>query len=222
MKTLSIVSQKGGVGKTTLALNVAVKAALNGHSVAVLDLDPQASATVWADARKAEIPAVQSIHDARLEHTLQALAEAGCDFAVINSPPFARNITHAAITSADFVLIPSRPAFLDLHAIKQTLEAAQHYEKPAAVVLNFVRPSGQMGEHGSDVVTQLGGQVAVVRIGDRIAFQHAQAQGLAVMEYDPSSKAAQEVGELFAYCCNHLGISTMREGGANGQSIAAA
>lgn len=222
MKTLAIVSQKGGVGKTTLSLNIAVTAAINGHSTAVLDLDPQASATFWADSREAEIPLVQSIHDARLTHTLTALKEAGCDLAVIDSPPFARNITHAAVTSADFVLIPARPAFLDLHAITQTLEATQHYKKPSAVVLNFVRPSGQMGAHSTEVVTQLGGQVAVAKIGDRVAFQHAQAQGLGVLEYEPSGKATREINELFFYSCAQLGIPNHKTGTNDGESSTAA
>src|SRR5688500_14721445 len=96
MKTLAVISQKGGVGKTTLATALAVAAGRDGKQVAVFDLDPQASATFWYDTREAETPAVASVAPARLEHILIAARQGGCDLAVIDTPPFAKDIAFEA------------------------------------------------------------------------------------------------------------------------------
>ena len=85
MKTIALVSRKGGVGKTTLATGLAVAAYQAGLSTAVFDLDPQASAAFWKDTRQADDPAVLPIPVARLEHVLEAARGSGCDVAVIDA-----------------------------------------------------------------------------------------------------------------------------------------
>ena len=72
MKILAIISQKGGVGKTTLATALAVAAERDGKRAAVFDLDPQASAAFWKDTRQDEAPAVIAIPPSRLQHVLKA------------------------------------------------------------------------------------------------------------------------------------------------------
>ncbi len=89
MKTISIVSQKGGVGKTTLAVHLAVAAANAGYTVALIDLDPQATAAQWADWRGSDNPAVVAAPHARLGPTLAEAQKAGVDLVVIDSPPAA-------------------------------------------------------------------------------------------------------------------------------------
>jgi hypothetical protein len=86
MQTIVIVSQKGGTGKTTIAIHLAVAAEREGKAAVVIDLDPQASAAAWRDLREAEGPAVQSVQPARLAATLKAAEEAGADFAVVDTP----------------------------------------------------------------------------------------------------------------------------------------
>ena len=120
MKTAAFISQKGGVGKTTLATALAVAAHLDGRSAAVVDLDPQASASFWKDAR-----------------------QAGCDLAVIDAPPMAKDIAFEAARHADFILVPARPAVLDVMAISRTLELVAHYGRPAAVVLSLCPARGR-------------------------------------------------------------------------------
>src|SRR3954471_3739385 len=142
MKTLAIISQKGGVGKTTLALALAVEACRNRKTAAVFDLDPQASAAFWKDVREADDPAVVALPPARLGHALQAAAETGCDLAIIDAPPFAKDIAFEAAQHADFILIPTKPATLDLMAVTRTLELVSHYNKPASVVLTFCPTRG--------------------------------------------------------------------------------
>ena len=201
MKIVSIISQKGGVGKTTLATALAVAAEADGKNTAVFDLDPQASATFWHDTREAQTPAVAAIPSSRLTHLLQAAKESGCDLAFIDAPPFAKDIAFEAAHHADFILIPTRPAVLDVMAMTKTLDLVNHYDKLSAVVLTFCPHSGRELIDTEHAIRQLGATLCPVRIGNRIAFSRAQQTGLAAQEYEPDGKAAEEIKNLYNYMC---------------------
>lgn len=203
MKTLAIISQKGGVGKTTLATALAVAAEAEGKQAAVFDLDPQASASFWHDTRESEAPAVVSIAPARLQHVLKAAAESGCDLAIIDAPPFAKDIAYEAAQQADFILIPTRPAVLDVMAMTRTLELVRHYDRPAAVVLTFCPAQGREVADTEEAVRQLGATLAPVRIHNRVAYSRAQQTGLTAQELEPGGKAAEEIKRLYDYACIH-------------------
>ena len=204
MKTISIVSQKGGVGKTTLATALAVEASREGKKAVLFDLDPQASASFWKDTRVDSSLAITAVPAARLSHVLSAAAEAGCDLAIIDTPPFPKDIAYEAAQHADFVLVPSRPAVLDIMAMTRTLELLQHYERPYGVVLTFCPPQGREVDDTCDVITKLKAPLCPVRIGNRIAYSRAQQSGQAAQEIEPSGKAAQEIKDLYAYVCMNL------------------
>jgi chromosome partitioning protein len=87
MKVISVVSQKGGVGKSTLSIHLATAAAIKKKEAALIDLDPQASASKWGDSREAETPAIISCQASRLEKVLAAAEEGGADLIVIDSAP---------------------------------------------------------------------------------------------------------------------------------------
>ena len=199
MKTLAVISQKGGVGKTTLATALAVSAEQDGRRAALFDLDPQASATFWFDTREAETPAVASVQPARLEHLLAAAAEAGCDLAMIDTPPFAKDIAFEAAQFADFILIPTRPAVFDAKAVVRTLAMIRGYGKPSAVVLTFCQPFGSEVADTAEAVAQLGAELCPVRVGQRVAYSRAQQTGLAAQEIDPEGKAADEMKQLYEF-----------------------
>lgn len=204
MRTLSVISQKGGVGKTTLATALAVAAEADGKNTAIFDLDPQASASFWHDTRKAQTPAVAAVPSSRLSHLLRAAGESGCDLAIIDAPPFAKDIAFEAAHHADLILIPTRTAVLDVMAMTKTLDLVGHYGKPAAVVLTFCPPSGRELTDTEEAIRQLGAMLCPVRIGNRIAFSRAQQTGLVAQEYEPHGKAATEILRLYAYTCIHL------------------
>jgi chromosome partitioning protein len=140
MKTVAIESQKGGTGKTTTALNLAVAAEKAGQAAVVIDLDPQASAAGWKDTRQAETPVVVSVRPAWLPQTLQAAKEGGAALALIDTAPHAESASLAAAKAADLILIPCRPGILDLRAIGTTAEIVKLAGKPAFVVLNAIPP----------------------------------------------------------------------------------
>ena len=204
MKTLAIISQKGGVGKTTLATALAVAAELDGKSAAVFDLDPQASAAFWHDTRTTDTPAVISIAPARLQHVLRAAEESGCNLAIIDAPPFAKDIAYEAAQHADFILIPTRPAVLDVMAMTRTLELVRHYGRPSAVVLTFCPIQGKEIADTEDAILQMNGTLSPVRIHNRVAYSRAQQTGLTAQEFEPDGKAAEEIKQLYAYTCMHL------------------
>jgi len=206
MKVVSVISQKGGVGKTTLSTALAVEAVRNGKQALLLDLDPQASASFWNDSRDdAPGPAVTAIPPARLEHYLKASREAGADFVFIDTPPFAKDIAYDAAKLADFVLIPAKPAVLDIIAMTRTVDLIKAFSKRAAVVLTFCPPVGRELDEAQEAVSHLDIALCPVRIGNRIAFSRAQQSGHVAQEYEPTGKAAEEIKQLYEYVCIHVG-----------------
>lgn len=205
MKIISIISQKGGVGKTTIATALAVEAARRGKQALLLDLDPQASASFWSDSRVEETgPAVTAIPPARLEHVLKASAEAGADLVFIDTPPFSKDIAYDAAKFADLVLIPAKPAVLDIIAMTRTVDLIKAFSKRAAVVLTFCPPVGKELEDAQEAVEQLGIDLCPTRIGNRIAYSRAQQSGHAAQEYEPDGKAAEEIKRLYDHMCIHV------------------
>ena len=199
MKTLAVISQKGGVGKTTLATCLAVAAERDGKRTAIFDLDPQATASFWHDVRPSPTPAVVSFHHVRLPAMLKAAEESGTDLVIIDGAAVERDISHAAAELADFVLLPTKAAVFDTMSMTQTMRIVREYEKPVSIVLNFVPPTGPETDDAGAVAQELQADLSPVLIGNRKAFFRAQAKGLSVQEFQPSSKAAQEIAMLYEY-----------------------
>lgn len=121
MYVVAVVGQKGGIGKTTLSIHLAVAAALAGHTTLLIDLDPQASASKWSDIRQAESPVVISAHASRLRPVLEKAEEQGVTFVILDTPPQLESPISDAAKVADLALIPCRPALFDIHAIEETI-----------------------------------------------------------------------------------------------------
>jgi hypothetical protein len=136
MKTIAIVSQKGGAGKTTLAIHLAVAAENAGYSTALLDMDPQGTAEAWAEWRNAETPAIVAAKATTLTRKLEQAATAGAGIVIIDTPPLAEAESREAARSADIVLIPCRPRAFDLHAVQTTADLVKFAGKPAFVIFN--------------------------------------------------------------------------------------
>lgn len=205
MKVLAVTSQKGGVGKTTLATALAVAAEQDGKSVALFDLDPQASACFWSDRRQKELgeagktPTVRDIQTVRLAHYLDVMRAAGADLVILDCPPVHRDIAHDAASAADLILIPTKAEVFDIRAMQQTVQAAQQINKPAAVVLTFCAPSGPELEQAREIIRKQGADLVPVEMHQRKAYGRAQMQGLTPQEYEPTGKAAEEIRHLYTY-----------------------
>lgn len=207
MKTIAVLSQKGGTGKTTLALHLAVAAEAAGHTAAVIDLDPQSSAGGWGESRSGEGPTVAIAHAPRLASILEAAAANGATLAILDTAPHSQGDALAAAKAADFILIPCRPGILDLRAIGATVQIAQLAGKPAAVVLNACPPQGRaLADEAEQAVKGYGVDVAPVRLVQRAAYAHSLAAGQTAQEYEPNGKAAEEISQLYAWACQHVGM----------------
>ena len=204
MKTIAILSQKGGAGKTTLAINLAVAASKFKKQSAIIDLDPQASATNWHDSRDLETPVVVSAQPARLQNVIDAAKEAGADFVFIDTAPHSESASLAAARIADYILIPCRPAILDLRAIGNTIDLVKLAGTKAAVVLTCVPPRGTLAQEAAEAVLSYGIELCPPQIGQRAAFVHSITSGQSVHEYEPSGKAVEEVNNLYKWVTKQL------------------
>jgi chromosome partitioning protein len=208
MNVIAIIAQKGGTGKTTLTLSLAVAAQRAGKAAAVIDLDPQATATTWADRREDETPVVVSAQPARLPHILKSAEDSGAQMVFIDTPPRAEQTALAAAKAASLILIPCRPAVFDLDTISTTLELIRFTgDQPVAAVLNGVPPRGQKKEQAADIIKDLGLIVCPTSLGHRTAFSDAGVYGLTAQEYDRTGKAAQEIEGVYEFMCKLLNTS---------------
>lgn len=200
MQTVVIVSQKGGTGKTTIAIHLAVSAERAGKPAVVIDLDPQASAAAWRDLREAEGPAVESVQPARLAATLKAAAEAGAEFAVIDTPARSENAALEAVRAADLALIPCRPGFFDTAAMSFTANLLKLAGKPGYVVFSQVptRAESLLAEV-AEALRGYGLTAAPAAIHLRAAYSHAIPGGQSAEEYEPKGKAAGEAAALYVW-----------------------
>lgn len=218
MQTISLIAQKGGTGKTTLALSLAVAAAQAGRTVAVIDLDPQASAANWADRRAAkDAPAVVSAHVPRLQSVIDTAREGGVDLVIIDTPGKSEQAALAAAKAADLVLIPCRPQIYDIETLTATKEIIDLAGgRPAFVILNAVPPHGRRHEEAQAAIRDMGLAVCPAAFVQRAAFGDAPNAGQSATEYEPGGKAAQEIEQVYKFVSKILKKFTNEEShGAN-------
>lgn len=208
MQVVAVIAQKGGTGKTTLALSLAVAAAARGRTSAVVDLDPQASASRWGDRRGVETPVIVSAQPARLRQVLDAARRHGAELVLIDTPPRAEQAALEAAKAAGLVLIPCRPAIYDLETLATTAELVRYAgARPIRVVLNGVPPRGPRRQQAEEVVRGLGLEVCAAALGQRAAFADAAALGRSAAEHEPGGRAAAEIAQLYGAVDAALGPS---------------
>jgi chromosome partitioning protein len=210
MKILVILAQKGGSGKTTLAVHMAVCAARQKRRTALIDIDPQVSAFNWnesrdegrkLDAAKAEVGQIPAL--------LQQAKDGGIDLAIIDTAPHSDSAAAIAAQYANLVLIPCRPARFDLDAIASTVQIATVAKKSAAVVINAA-PRGKLAKEARVALERQGIIVIDTVLHQRVAYSHAVIDGRSVHEYEPNGKAAAEIDELYNHITRLLGYRQAR------------
>jgi chromosome partitioning protein len=199
MDILTVASQKGGAGKTTLSAHLAVEAERDGHGpVAIVDTDPQGSLADWWNQRRAETPIFASVEVLRLAAHMAELRQQRVNLVVIDTPPALLQIIRAAILVADVVLIPARPSPHDLRAVGVVVEMAEQARKGFCFVVNGATPRTTIALEAVQALAQHG-PVAPVIVHQRIDFAGSMVDGRTVGEVTPPSRSADEIAQLWKY-----------------------
>ena len=200
MKILAVIGQKGGSGKTTAALGLAVAATQESRSVAVIDLDPQTTAANWNDRRRQENPSVVSCQVARLAQVLEAAEKGGADLAIIDTPGKSTDAIIAAAKSADFVLMPIQPQLYDIETLASLKDVLTLAGNPrSAVLVNRAPIQGSRHTETQAAAEAQGFHVCPVVLYARAAHGDSGNIGQTATEYEPDSKASQEMLALYSY-----------------------
>lgn len=199
MEIISVVSQKGGCGKTTMTVGLAVEAVRSGKHVAIIDLDPQASAANWGDRRGDDVPpTVVSCQASRLEKVLLAAKSQGVDLVLIDTPGKSAEAAIAAIKAASHVLIPVEPHISSLETLANVGELLALAGRPkATVIINKAPPLGRRHEDAREAIFAQGFSVAPTVLYQRAAHSDATNLGATASEYEPKGKAAIELSFLY-------------------------
>lgn len=211
MYVIAIIGQKGGTGKTTVAVALAAQAAKSGQTVALIDTDQQANAANWKDRRKADDMAVLAVPAARLPQTLEAARKSGADFAIIDSPGKNDSALIAAARAADLVLIPSHErlfAIETLATVRDLLHGAGN--PPAFVLYNAIDPSAttSIADLKAGTAELCGLPPCPVHLCYRRAsYGEATDTGQAPQEIDRTGNTAAEIESLYCFA-----MQTMKEG----------
>ncbi len=201
MYKVAAIAGKGGPGKTTLSLSLAVAAERAGLSTVIIDLDAiQTTACKWSDRREAETPIIIDAQPGRLLTTLEKAEQGGVDIVIIDTPPLFGNAALTAAKAADLILIPCKPQIFDIETMpdmKQLLDLAG--DKPTLAILNAIKSKGTRHVQAKAALENFGIPVCPITIGDRVAFGDAALLGQSVIEYEPNGKAATEILDTFKY-----------------------
>jgi chromosome partitioning protein len=200
MKIIAVMALKGGVGKTTIAVHLATAAAANGAAgaVALLDTDPQRSATRWSEARGDKAPKARSIGPAEIRAALRRLEAEGCALAIVDTAPAHSAAATEIARAADLVLVPCRPGPLDLAAATTSARVLGAAGTPGAFVLNACPYRAPEIPVAREVLGALG-RLAPVELADRRIYSRAVATGNSVGEAEPEGKAAAEIAALWSW-----------------------
>jgi chromosome partitioning protein len=209
---VTVAQQKGGAGKSTLTIHLAVAWSALGKRVAIVDIDPQASVSQWDERRGhngngnghsgahgngngAELPHVVKLSGWRTANEVERLSREH-DIVLIDSPPHAATEARIAVRAARLVIVPMQPSVMDLWATQATLDMAKAERVAALIVLNRVPARSRAADAVAAEVASMGVPMADSRIGNRVALASALHRGKGITEYEASSIAAHEIEAL--------------------------
>ncbi len=207
MKIISFVAQKGGTGKTTLAISLATIAVDSGKSVALVDLDPQVSVCKWSDLRQKETPTVIDSQPARLKAVIDRAKNEKLDLLCIDTASRTEQASLEAVRLSDLVVVPMQPSVADLKTIEATYDLIKlGHGKQSLIILNRIK---HFGTRHSEVMLWLKKQelpICKFTVGDRIGYQDAFAEGAGICEFDPNGKAAVEIRKIYRHICKLIDL----------------
>lgn len=211
MQTISLLTQKGGSGKTTLAECLAVASVLDGRPSVILDMDPQGTAKSWKGRRGEDDPAVIPVTMANLAEEMDRARQASAELLFIDTPARLSDWAMEAAKVSDLVIVPSRPTVKDLERVEASIKLATVYAvRPVFVVLTQVRPRGDRDVQAEEYIKARKFPVCPARIGDRVVYQDSDTLGLTPLETEPAGKAAREIEQVYLYTVKLLNQLTIK------------
>lgn len=220
MQTLAITATKGGVGKTTLAVHLAVAAQQDGLRVLLLDLDQQGSSAQWAKDRARLVREhgqwFETAIDTRrvfANDLADVIRDAASeyDICIIDTPPHADFPVACAVDVADLVLMPTRPNYLDLHAAKAIITFLQSKQANAFGVINQLpHNSARIADDAAAFLTGKGMRMAPIHITLLQPYTRAFSNGMTAPELAPEGRHATEIGQLWAFVKDELAQASER------------
>lgn len=199
---IAFVNQKGGVGKTTLAINVAGCMAQQGYKVLLVDADPQQSALDWSGVRSGESLFSIVGMPRPVIHKELPMLEKGYTHVIIDSPPSVHTLTQSIVGASDVVVVPVQPSPYDVwaaEAVLKVIDDASSVLNPELKTVFAINRKIVNTAIGRDIVASLNGYgkpVLESQVCQRVAFAESAAQGKTVFELDEHSAAAQEIAAL--------------------------
>jgi chromosome partitioning protein len=203
MKTRVVVmlGMKGGTGKSTVAIHLAVAAAQTKRRVMLLDTDPQATAMRWTRQRQAPEPTVKS---APAYEAAKHMTANGYDLVMVDTAPRAEADISRLAAMADLIVIPLHCTMPDLDASEVAFQMAEAAGRPFVVVFNAVNPRGLEVAEVREALSGQGYTVAPVVLAHRTSFARALSSGLAVTEFERHGQAAEEITNLWKWIAKQL------------------
>jgi chromosome partitioning protein len=200
MKIITLASEKGGPGKSTVATSLAVAAIATGEKVVLIELDKQATTANWAEQRKAlhvDEPLTLSAHSSELTSGLDKLREADYTVVVIDTPGQDSVDVRPALALSSIIVVPTRPTAADLNGAMTTINVAAKLTPPILIVLT--QTGAAKGDSKVREALEALEEVGPIydRIVSRHTYQDALGAGYGVTELEPKGKAAAEIRELW-------------------------
>jgi chromosome partitioning protein len=208
---ISFVNQKGGVGKTTSAINIAASLKRRNHKLVFIDADPQGSASHWHAVENNNAFEILHHPEPISKSEIEELAQ-NYDYLVIDAPPAIGNITKSILAVTDLSIIPLSPSSLDIWSCKGTLEMIDEalVENPdldVKLLINRKIPGTRVGREARDSLSIFDMDLLDTELCQRVAYIDAMTSGVSVMQYAPSSKAAAEIENL----CDEITLQETKE-----------
>lgn len=204
LKIICVTNEKGGCGKSTLSVHIAVTLEKKGYYVGMMDLDPHGSMTKWFNQRESSDPDLLQIPLNQLEGAIPQLDAAGVDFLIIDTPGFEHHDFTAVFELSDVLLVPSKASLLDLWATAEALIELNKVATPKLFVLNEVHPSTNIATDAVIALAQVG------KLGPTIhwkaGFLNCIEFGQTIMEISRRDFGGTEIAALTDFVLMNIGV----------------